>query len=328
MNYKRGGRYFIISVLIILIIFGLSRSYAFLSYSHPATPDILVVEGWLSKNALIQAKDEFVRNQYHYLITTGFPHHDGYRMPFNGKMKFEVRNHIERNPDNQYNINVLARGTKAFSKNAHFRIYADTVALGDRYMDTKMTTYHFSIKLERPPDTILVVFDNDNYSAYRDRDLYVYSISVNDYLLTVNNEEVSYYYKQNGAYYLYEQLMPSRARSAANILVHAGLPDSLVHPVESIYKVKSRTYTTALEVQKWIAGHDKQMRHSITIVTQGCHARRTYLSYKKVFGNSADIGVICLPEDDINASNWFVSLTGWKNVIYELAGLIYIRVFV
>ncbi len=328
MNYKRGGRYFFLFVIIILIICGLTRSYAFLSYSQPASPDILVVEGWLTRDALMQAKDEFLRNRYHYLLTTGFPSHDGYRMPFNGKMEFDVRHHVERNPENLYKISVLARGTKAFSKNAHFRIYADTVALGDRFMDTKMTAYHFNIKLERPPDTIRVVFDNDHYTAYRDRDLYVYSISVNDHVFTVNHEEVKYYYKQNGAYYLYEQLMPSRARSAANHLINAGLPDSLIHPVESIHKVKSRTYTTALEVQKWIAGHDKHMRHSITIVTQGCHARRTYLSYKKVFGDSADIGVICLPEKDINASNWFFSLTGWKNVLYELAGLIYVRVFV
>jgi uncharacterized SAM-binding protein YcdF (DUF218 family) len=328
MRHKLGGRYLLFSALAILIIFTLSRSYAFLSYSRSVSPEILVVEGWMTEEALLKSRDEFLRNHYQYLITTGFPHHDGYRMPFNGKIIFNIKNLVEKSPDNRYIITILARGTKAFSKYAHFRAFADTIELGDHYTGPGMNSYEFRIKLEKPPDSIRVEFDNDNYTTYRDRDLYVYSVSINNRVLSVNNKEVSYYYRQNGVYYLYEQLMHSRALSAANLLVHKGLPDSLVHPVESIHRIKSRTYTTALDVRKWIAQHDERNLHSITIVTQGCHARRSYLSYKKAFGDSVNIGVICLPEQDMNSSNWFMSINGWKNVLYELAGLIYVRVFI
>jgi uncharacterized SAM-binding protein YcdF (DUF218 family) len=47
--------------------------HSFLSVTHPIQADILVVEGWVPDNIIIQAKREFLAHPYHLLIATGGP---------------------------------------------------------------------------------------------------------------------------------------------------------------------------------------------------------------------------------------------------------------
>jgi hypothetical protein len=329
MGPKHRGNFLLLFLLVIIaVVFFLTLLLKFLCFSHPVKADKLIVEGWLTGNALEEAKKEFQINHYQYVITTGFPNHDGYCMACNGKIVFDFRKKVTASSDSIYIITLLARGTKAEAEYPHFRIYADSTELGDSFTGPRMSQFHYQVKIESPPAFIQVNFDNDNFTFFRDRNLYIYSISVNKKALFANNEQVKYFRQKNGVYVLFEQLSHSRAIFAANILINAGLPDSLVHPVESINIVKSRTYTTALDVQKWLEKNDNKKKHSITLITQGCHARRSYVSYKKVFGDTADIGVICIPDKNVTPSNWFLTLNGWKNVLYELTGLIYVKVFV
>ena len=329
MRPKHRGSYLLFFILaIIAVILNLTLLLNFLCFSHPVKADILVVEGWLTGNALGEAKNEFLKNHYQYVITTGFPNHDGYCMACNGKIVFDFRKKVAASSDSIYLVTLLARGTKAEAEYPHFRIHADSNELGESFTGPRMSGFHYQVKLESPPDIIRVDYDNDSFTAFRDRNLYIYSISVNNKTLSANNKEVNYFRQKNGVYVLFEQLSHSRAISVANVLINAGLPDSLVKPVESIYKVKSKTYTTALDVKKWMLRNDNQKRHSITILTLGCHARRSYLSYKKAFGDSAYIGVISVPDAEISSSNWFISFNGWKTILYETVGLLYLCIFV
>jgi hypothetical protein len=299
----------------------------FLSFSRSVRVDVMVVEGWLSADAFQKAKNEFLRNNYRYLITTGFPDEGGFCMARNGKTIFNFRGKVDASPDNSYDVTLLIRGTRADGECSHFRIYADSMELGEEFAGSRMQPFHFHATLENTPGTIRIDFDNDHYTAFRDRNLYITSVSVNNAFILADNHEVKYY-RQDGEYVPIEQPSQNKAILAANILVSAGLSDSLVNPAGSVIKIKSRTYTTALDVKKWMVRNDPREHCSITLVTQGYHARRSYVSFKKVFGNSADIGVICLPDEEISGRNWFMSPGGWKTILYETAGLLYLWVFV
>jgi hypothetical protein len=329
MKPKHRGRNLLIFLLLIITMStGLTLVVNYLNCSYPVKPDILVVEGWMTTASLLEAKSAFQRNKYRYIVTTGFPHYNGYPMGYNGRMDFDFTGRIKSKADIMYSITLKARGTTAAGAFAHFRLFADSLQLGENYTAPHRKSYSYEVRLKDPPKVIRVYFDNDHFTSHEDRNLIVYSVSVNNETLTVNHDEVVYYYLRNGTYFFYERLQKSRAVSAANLLRSTGIRDSLVIPVESMHKNKSRTYTMAMDVKKWIMDNDNQQRHSITILTHGCHARRSYLTYKKAFGESADIGVISIPDRKFTPANWFLSTEGWKNLLYETAGLIYLAFFI
>lgn len=299
------------------------QAYQYLCLTRFSNPDILVVEGWLQPDALMKAKAEFLNKPYNMILTTGLPYFDGFQMGSFGKMVFSMNKRLLTSPDSTYSISLLIRGTKAQGEFAHFILYADTLRLGDFYSSRRKKQYNQVAKLDKPPEIIRVEFDNDTYTKYKDRDLYFYSVTVNDQIFPANNENVAYFEHSNGVYYFRQCLSNSTATNAAQYLRDTGIPDSLVFPIETLHVKKSKTYTTALDVKYWIDMERPSKRPSVQIFTRGTHARRTYLSFVKAFGDSADIGVISCPDNEITPANWWKSLKGWKKILYETAGVLY-----
>jgi hypothetical protein len=217
----------------------------------------------------------------------------------------------------------LIRGTKAKGEFAHFIIYADTNKLGDFYSSYRKKQYFCKVNLNKPPEMIRVEFDNDTYTKNKDRDLYFYSVTINGQTFPADNENVTYYERSNGVYYFRQLLSYTTAGNAARYLSNAGIPDSMLFPVETLYIRKSNTYSTALDVKEWIKKERPSQRTSIQIFTKGIHARRSYLAFKKAFGKSANIGVISCPDYEITAFNWWKSIKGWEAILYETVGVLY-----
>ncbi len=67
---------------------------------------------------------------------------------------------------------------------------------------------------------------------------------------------------------------------------------------------------------------------SVTVYTMGPHARRSLACYRKAFGKSAETGVISGKDIRTTPDNWYKSVRGWKEIIYETAGLIYISLVI
>jgi hypothetical protein len=304
----------------------LHNAYDYLSISRPGEPGILVVEGWLHRDGLLEAKEEFIRRKYRKIITTGFPNTDGFMMGSNGRLIFAIKDIIVRSADNTYSITLTIRGTKANKEYPHFSLFADSTIIGDDYTARRKKTFTWTVTLDSPPDSIMMEFDNDLYTRYRDRDITVFSISVNNRVFNTDNGSVVCYFRRNGRYYLYQRLSPNSARDAAEYLKVLGIPDSLIIPVVTTRKPKSRTYATALEVKQWMDLHPTGTRHELTVFSQGPHARRSYILYKKAFGTSADIGILSGNIREYNSANWWKSIRGWKSVLYETAGIIYFSI--
>jgi hypothetical protein len=314
---------FLFFLVLISAVYFFRHIYGYLRLTHYHKSEILVVEGWLPRNALDLARSEFLQSNYKLIITTGLPYYRGFQMGSNGKVEFTLCPKLQASRDSIYSVVVVMRGTKADGVFAHFIVYADTVELGENYSTRKKKSYAFQVKLNSPPEKICAVFDNDTYTRFRDRNLILYSATVNGQVFPANRGNVTYYVRRNGMYFLGQRLSNSTATDAANYLIETGIPDSLVVPVETLHKIKSKTYTTALDVKAWLDKNRPAVRPSITIFTQTIHARRSYVSFKKAFGNSADIGVISCSDRMTNRLNWWKSPEGWKEMLYETTGVIY-----
>lgn len=322
----------LLSIFFALVFLWAKFIYFYLSPTMAVHPDVMIVEGWNPDQTLNEAVEAFRQNHYKYIITTGFPETKGFCMGSQGKLVFDIheaekelgRKIISYN-DGPLTVKITLRGTKVHNEYAHFRVFADSIIIGATYATKKTQTFIFRNKI--PPDisAITIEFDNDTYSAFRDRNLYVFSLSVNDITFPVNNKAFKYYRRLSGRYIFSRQPGKTLAHEAAQRLIQKGIPDSLIIPVGSFTKYKSRTYTTATDVMKWCDAHPEYTIESITIFTSGIHARRSFLSFYKVFAqDNIPIGVVSCKDNDIGSDNWWKSFNGIREVIYETAGVIYI----
>lgn len=315
------------TLLIVVLCIWFSNAYEYLSISRPAKPGILVVEGWLHRDGLDQVKKEFLHHNYKLILTTGFPNTDGFMMGSNGRLVFETIRKIEASKDSIYNITLTVRGTKANKKYPHFNLFADSIKISDGFSSNRKKDFSYKIKLANPPDSIMLEFDNDLYTKFKDRNMYIYSISVNNKIFRTDNDKVVCYFRENGQYYLYQKLSPSSAEDAENYLISLGISDSLIVPIVTTNLSRSRTFGSAVDVKKWLDLQEDVSKQNLTVFSQGPHARRSFILFKKAFGTSANIGILSGKIQEFNSSNWWKDLRGWKSVLYETAGLMYISVF-
>ena len=318
----RSWRTVVALFLVVLALSYVGFAYGFFSESHPVSAEILVVEGWLPEDALDQACDEFIRNKYKLLITTGFPFTKGVKMSSDGMFVFDLKNSIKPSPDHMYEISVKTRGTRAIGEYAHFCMLADSVPLGQAFSKRRVQDYTYTVHQNSPPGLIQVTFDNDAVSKNDDRNLYVYSVSINAQTFLANDSTVTHYGWNGSGYEFRRKLAVGGAGIIANYIISKGVSDSAVVAVETSDKKWSKTYTTALDVRQWLASNLPEPGHSINVFSQGPHARRTWISYRKAFNGSASIGIIACENEEIRTDNWWKTIKGWRLLLYETMGIL------
>jgi len=67
--------------------------------------------------------------------------------------------------------------------------------------------------------------------------------------------------------------------------------------------------------------------HSINILTEDAHARRTLLLYQKAFGKNVAVGVISVSNPNYDPTRWWRYSDGVREVIGESIAYIYARFF-
>ena len=86
---------------------------------------------------------------------------------------------------------------------------------------------------------------------------------------------------------------------------------------------KNRTYHTILALQRRL--YEEGFKEaSIDMVSLGVHARRSWFLYEKVF-SSVNVGVVAISPNDYDASRWWLSSAGVRNVISESIAYLYAR---
>lgn len=314
-------------VLLGAVAFYFSQSYRLLYFNKPVNPGILVVEGWLSEDALQEACDEFKENDYKLILTTGFPNGERFILASFSRLIVNLPVIFPVKTDGLYNITLKIKGTEAGGEFAHFRAYADSIELGESFTTRKFKQYTYQIKLSSPPNQIVIEFDNDFLEKAKDRNIIIDRISVNDYEVPVNTESTELFQRKNGTFTFKRKLSPSSAHDAAGYLVSAGIPDSLIVPVVTGKIRKSKTYSTALDVNEWLNNKPIYSQEPLNVFSQGIHSRRTWLSYHKVLSNRDQVGVITCRDPHFLPKSWWQSVRGWKEVLYETLGIVYVFIF-
>ena len=116
------------------------------------------------------------------------------------------------------------------------------------------------------------------------------------------------------------------ASVGAEMLKKFGVPDDLVQMVPSRVIARERTYSSAVALRDWFREHNTPV-HSINVLTEDAHARRTRLLYQEAFGKNVAVGVIAVSNPDYDSTQWWRYSDGVREVIGESIAYIYARFF-
>lgn len=116
------------------------------------------------------------------------------------------------------------------------------------------------------------------------------------------------------------------AELAAATFVKLGMDQDNLVAVSADYVTKDRTYASAITLKQWLERSPIPIR-TINIVTEGAHARRTWLLYKKVLNPRVTIGMISLPSPDYDSHRWWASSAGVRTVMPEAIAYLYALLF-
>jgi len=116
------------------------------------------------------------------------------------------------------------------------------------------------------------------------------------------------------------------ANVGAWLLRNAGIPSELVQMVPSHVIGRDRTYYSAVALRDWFS-EQKIAVHSLNVVTEDTHARRTRLLFQEAFGKGVRVGIIAVPNRDYDARYWWRYSEAVRDVIGEGIAYIYARLF-
>jgi DUF218 domain len=116
------------------------------------------------------------------------------------------------------------------------------------------------------------------------------------------------------------------ASAGEEVLKKFGIPDELVQMVPSRVIGRDRTYNSAVALRDWFREHNVPI-HSINVLTEDAHARRTRLLYQEAFGKDVMVGIISVPNPDYDPRHWWRYSDGVREVIGESIAYIYARLF-
>jgi len=116
------------------------------------------------------------------------------------------------------------------------------------------------------------------------------------------------------------------ASVGADLLKNAGVPPDVVQMVPSRVVERDRTYGSAVALRDWLRRQNMAV-HSVNVVTENAHARRTRFLFQKALGKTVAVGVIGVPNPDYDKGRWWLYSEGVKDVGSEALAYVYVRLF-
>jgi len=290
---------------------------------YPTEADIMVVEGWLPDYALEESIKEFNAGNYKSMITMGTKMPDAFRIYSSGSLEFNLeRSRITNTDGIAGEIAVNAYGTAAAGQYPHFCLYINDSLAGESYVDKKCMNYKFHTnKPVKSIKTIRIRYDNDGYTYWRDRDLYVEYIKVNNIKIPAYSDITYYDMNRPDDYRQYSPRYNNSADYAAFILRYLGFADS-IKTIPVLHTKFSNTYSCALAFRDWYFNSSFKGK-PVNIVSLGPHTHRTWMVYRKVLGKDTDLGIILVESEIYSKNNWWKSLAGVKGTFHETTSYIY-----
>jgi len=305
-------------VFLAVIISSLFLLPPFLGKSKPVSSNLLVVEGWVSDNAMAQAADQIRSGNYSMIVTTGGPTPEDVEMLYNGYIVIKCANLPIQNFKE---ITVEAFGDKGGNENAHFKLLVDNRMVGETYVSKKLQPYKFNVPdgINRI-DSVTVVFDNDYFvSKSDDRNLYIRSIVIGNKEISARSDRN--YLVNNG---VKTPVHSNFAKRAAFDLMKLGIDSSKIIAVPAIGVKSERTLTSARTFATWVYRHKIHVSNC-NIFSQGIHSRRSWLEYRFILGKHINVGIIAA-HDPAFEKKWWTSRENIHKVFREGIGCLYFRI--
>lgn len=311
--------FLILSSIIFLPIVNPFSDY--LSKTDKVKANILIVDGCLSDDALEMAYEEFQKNGYEHIITTGIkssiPY---YNVSSNGYLIFYPKNRFSGiSKSGPHSIEVDACSELGGNNRAHFNLFINDSLVANFYAEKRKKKYRIIWEGNlKKIDSIMVQFDNDSRGEFGDRNLYIKEINI-DHKITIpylNNSEYDIA-KLDGKLRIINNFN-SNAELARNRLLSMGIDSSQIISTSGERVKINRTLTSALAFRDWLKQTNRNIS-GINIISMGAHARRTWMIYNRILKEKYPIGIIALP-DDIYTQSRIYRL--FKN-IRETLGIIY-----
>jgi len=107
----------------------------------------------------------------------------------------------------------------------------------------------------------------------------------------------------------------SYAEVVAATLVKLGVDEEQIVVIPYQAVDRGRTYAAALEVRQWLQKNPGVKRANL--VTPGPHARRSYLTFRKVLPRTFELGVCVVPPEDYDPQRWWAYSEGFRTVVSE-----------
>ena len=294
----------------------------YLSKSEQVNGDILVVEGWLPHYALEITCDEYRKNKYKYIVTTGTRYTPAYyKISDNGYLIFYTHDMLSGlNEKESHSIVIEAYSDMGGEDRAHFNLFINDSLAGGFYADKRKKGYIINwYGCLQDIDSVMVQYDNDIYEPPLDRNLSVKEICFDNRITVPYLFHSDYDMLKLDGKLRFRNNLTTTAQQARSKLIRMGIDSTKIIAV-SAEKVRiNRTLTSALEFRKWLNSHGKDI-NGINIISLGSHARRTWMTYNKILEEKYRIGIISISEENDK------QLTGSRKVfktLRETLGIIY-----
>jgi uncharacterized SAM-binding protein YcdF (DUF218 family) len=105
-------------------------------------------------------------------------------------------------------------------------------------------------------------------------------------------------------------------------LASLGVPKEGITAVPCHVNQRERTYNAALALRQWCDQKGNTLV-SFNLLTEGAHARRSYMLFQRALGPRMEIGIIPLKSINMEARQWWQSSAGIKGVIAETSAYLY-----
>lgn len=294
----------------------------YLEKSQKVNADLLIIEAWLPDLALELVKNEILTNSYDYIVTTGIESAelDFFMVAMNGYLifypSFSSKNTTE---STRHVIEVVARSKMGGKYRSHFNLFVNDSLIAEFNADEKPRRYRAEWfgKINKI-DSLMVQFTNDYFDESGDRNLYIKEFIIDNVLIIPYQFNSLFDIGILGGKDRIRNDYRSHPEMVRNKLIASGIESSKIFAVTGKRTKINRTLIGALAFRKWLNASGKNIT-GINIATMGIHARRTWLTYKRVIDNDNDIGIISLPESDeviVKGSNRLPAITESFDLIY------------
>ncbi|HEY3855703.1 MAG TPA: YdcF family protein [Verrucomicrobiae bacterium] len=109
-------------------------------------------------------------------------------------------------------------------------------------------------------------------------------------------------------------------------LASLGVPKEEITAVPSHELRRDRTYNSALALREWSKQHGNSLV-SFNLITEGPHARRSRLLFKRALGPKIEFGVISMDPVVDETTGWWQSSAGIREVYFECIAYSYVALF-